>query len=530
MNTGEAQPLCSLEEGSAWLARLALTDPAAAEQQLARFLEALLRQPPAAAALFGLLEQARKPVHVVEEQMALRYQNKALPLGEDEERCFQQVLAVWRRMGKGYALCARLENPDTTSPDYRQLMATILHRCLYYTGALILEHYRARRELPPGLWLELHGYYETAEEWGIATLPVRDALEDSLQASHCAAAYAAVLLVDIAGPYNNGSRNFNLIRRWAAAWAPLISIHRLDDDFEVPPYVVQLMKDAPLHPSAISDTLGDDARHFDTARLGLQINHLLVQLQRRVAPSQLGLGEELGSHVQSLLERLSRPWTQQVAPRKFRRFNSEGLARIATGFEAMHFAVSGEEFVPVDTATAYSRAQFDALFTFRAQVSPSEQMNLRRKPSYPTDEWQLINQSAKGFRLQRDCGGEKMTLGQLVAVCPPDGGAYLLAQVIWLMQEPSGGLLAGLCTLPGVPRGIGVRHAGINEQQERRVRAFLLPALPATGEEASLVLPLGMYQASRALEVRQGENTWLARMMHVVQRGSDFEQISYQAL
>jgi hypothetical protein len=49
----------------------------------------------------------------------------------------------------------------------------ILHRCIYYTGMAITEHHRARQELPAGVWLNLHGYYASAEEWGVATLPCR---------------------------------------------------------------------------------------------------------------------------------------------------------------------------------------------------------------------------------------------------------------------------------------------------------------------------------------------------------------------
>lgn len=519
-----------LADGGSYLAQLPLANPAIAEQQLLRFLDALLSDPPTPAILLGLLEQARAPLCFIEEEMARRYHSKALPLAAEEEGNFQQVVAAWRKMEKAYALCARLEEPDTGNPDYRMMMATILHRCLYYTGMVILEHFRARRELPPGIWLELHGFYETAEEWGIAYLPVQDTLENSLQASHCAAAYVTLMLIDIASPYSNSVRNLHLIQRWASSWAPLISIHRLTDDFEVPPYVVELMKDAPLHPSAASDELGADARRFDTSRLGFQINHMLVQLRQRITPSQLGLGEETSSHVLPLLEHLLRPWTQQASPRRFRRFASAGVARVAVGFEAMHYFVSGQEFVQPDAASTYSRDEFDELFTFRDQVTPGQKLNIRPQIGYAADQWSVINHSANGFRLARSCAGQKIIHGQLMALCPHDGETFLLAQVSWLMQEGNGGLLAGLATLPGMPLAIGARHLASNGSHERYVRAFMLPAVPAIGEEASLVLPAGMYQASRTLEVCRGEESWQLRMLHVVQRGTDFERVSYQAL
>lgn len=523
--------ISDLKSGSDYLAKLSLANPTIAEQQLMHLLDALLKNPPDPGVLLGLLEQARVPICFVEEEIARRYHNKPLVLADEEEASFQQVVTAWRKMSKAYALCASLEQPDVDNPKYSALMATILHRCLYYTGMVILEHYHARRELPPGIWLELHGYFESAEEWGIAYTPVEDALENNLQATHCAAAYVTLLLIDIASPYSNSVRNLGLIRRWAAMWAPLVSIHKLDDDLEIPPYTIELMKDAPLHPSAQTESPAGDARRLDTTQLGLQINHMLSQLRQRITPSQLGLGEETSSHVIQLLERLLRPWTQSAAPRKFRRFATDGIARVAIGFEAMHYFVTGESFEQPDSAKTYSRGEFDQIFTFRESADPNQALNIRPHISFPVDEWSVINHSANGFRLARSCAGQKIMHGQLIALCPHDGEHFLLAQASWLMQEESGGLIVGVATLPGMPSGVGVRLAAHNAGvSDRYVRAFLLPPLPAIKEEGSLVLPAGLYQASRVLEVFSHEDTWQLRMAHVVQRGTDFDRISYQAL
>ncbi len=523
--------ISDLQSGLNYLAQLPLANPGLAEQQLLGFLDTLLATPPDPGILLTLLEQARVPMCFVEEEMARRYHNKPLVLADEEEACFQQVVAAWRRMGKAYALCARLEEPDTANPQYTSLMAMLLHRCLYYTGMVILEHYRARRELPAGIWMELHGYYETAEEWGIAYTPVEDALENNLQATHCAAAYTTLLLIEIASPYSNSVRNLNLIRRWAGMWAPLVSIHALESDLEVPPYIVELMKDVPLHPTSAADGPSDDARRLDTSRLGLQISHMLSQLRQRVTPSQLGLGEETSGHVIALLEHLSRPWTQSASPRKFRRFATEGIARVAIGFEAMHFCVTGHEFEQPDSAKTYSRDEFDQLFTFRDRAEPGQVLSIKPHISFPVDEWSVINHSANGFRLARSCAGQKLAHSQLMVVCPHDGEHFLLVYATWLMQEESGGLIVGVAILPGMPSGVAVRYAGeSNSANNRFVRAFLLPAVPVVQEEASIVLPAGMYQASRVLEVFSGDEIWQLRLKHVLQRGVDFDRISYDAL
>lgn len=535
MNTTATEMLLDIPDlraGMDYLSQLSLANPVVAERQLMRFLDGLLLAPPDPGVLLALLEQARAPLCFVEEEMSRRYHNKSLPLADEEESCFQQVVAAWRKMGKAYALCARLEEPDAQNTQYVSLVATILHRCLYYTGMVILEHFRARRELPPGIWLDLHGYYASAEEWGVAYTPVEDVLESNLQATHCAAAYTTLMLIDIASPYSNSVRNLNLIRRWAGMWAPLVSIHKLDDDLEVPPYVVELMRDFPLHPSSVADDSGPDTRRLDTSRLGLQINHMLSQLRQRITPSQLGLGEETSAHVIALLDHLSRPWTQSASPRRFRRFATEGVAQVAIGFEAMHFCVTGKAFEQPDSAATYSRDDCDELFTFGERADPGQTLAIKPKISFPVDEWTVINHSANGFRLARSCAGMNISHDQLMAMCPHDGDRFLLVQVTWLMQEDAGGLIAGVATLPGTPVGIGVRMATQSSgNNERYVPAFMLPALPAIREEASIVLPPGLYQASRILDVYSEDGkSWQLRMNHMLQRGTDFDRISYQVL
>jgi hypothetical protein len=52
----------------------------------------------------------------------------------------------------------------------------------------------------------------------------------------------------------------------------------------------------------------------------------------------------------------------------------------------------------------------------------------------------------------------------------------------------------------------------------------------AVGQEGSLVLPIGIYQASGSLEIVGEGKSWMVRMKHVRQRGVDFERVSYEML
>lgn len=97
------------------------------------------------------------PVAFVVEELAKRYLNKSLPLADLEEAIFQQVLTLWRKMASAYAQCAQRDVPEDDAAHALRV-ATILHRCIHYTGMAIVEYQRARREYPRGLWLDFHGY------------------------------------------------------------------------------------------------------------------------------------------------------------------------------------------------------------------------------------------------------------------------------------------------------------------------------------------------------------------------------------
>lgn len=526
---GEAIGLAipDLETGLNFLSRLPLANPLQAEVSLNQFFDSLLASPPPALTYLNLLEQTRVPLCFVEEELARRYVNKPLPLGEVEEQAFEQVIAIWRKVTRAYSQCAQLD-ADADDPEHPLRVALVLHRCIYYTTMIIVEHHRARRELPAGIWLDLHGYYASAEEWGVATYPLADALDPHGRATHCTAAFVTALLMDLAGPYSLTVRDQGLIRRWATQWSPLVSVHPCEPGEALPPFVVDLMQDNGLKP--VADCLNtSQVRRLDTSRLAMALTQTRQQLAQKLSPAQVGLGEDCSAGLcRRLLDHLSRPWTQARAARKFRRHATSGIAKVGSGFEAMHYFISGKEFTQPENTRVYSRQEFDTLFVFRHMDDPTAKLQIHQgiQVARP-DDWEVVNQSANGFRLMRSIAGSKVAHGELLAVCPHDGDRYFLAQVTWLMQDRSFGLVAGIAALPGAPQAIAARMlTGHTGKSEMYSRAFLLPAIEAVGELQSVVLPGGWYQAGRVIEVFT-DAPWRVRLDHVLQEGPDFERISF---
>jgi hypothetical protein len=517
--------ISDLQTGCEFVASIPLANPEQAVVELNRFLDSLLATPPDGETYFRLLEHARISIDFIAEELAKRYLNKALPLSDSEEAVFQQVVSLWLKTARAYAHCAENDSPAGGDPGHAQRIAMILHRCIHHTGMAIVSYQRARREYPSGLWIDLHGYYCSAEEWGIATEAVPDALESLGRNTHCAAAYISFLLGDMAGCYSLSLREQALVRRWAIYWSPLVSLHKVKPEEVLPQFVVDLMQDSAMR--STSERLQiNHLRRLDTSRLAMQISQIRQQLKQKIPPAQLTLGEDCtAGQCNRLLEHLSRPWTQAIAPRKFRRHATSGITKLCTGFEEMYYYISGKEFEQPDT---YNRQEFERLFAFRHRTDPQQMLRVRQAQlGYSVEQWNVVNQSANGFRLVCATPGKKIAHGQLLALCPHDGDRFLLAHATWLMQDKGGGLVAGVEALPGMPLAIAARpldQMGVDNGKYHR--AFLLPAIPAVGAEQSLVLPPGWFRSLRVISL-SSDRIWQVRLLHVLDDGPDYERVSF---
>lgn len=531
MNT-VAPPEFSIQDfktGSAIIARLPLTNPPQAARDLERFLDILMAAPPDGDTYFRLLEHIRLPISFVTEDLAKRYIDKPLPLADVEEELFQQVLALWKKSTRAYAHCAEIDQSGSYDAAHAQRVATVLHRCVWHSAMFIHEHWRCRRELPWGAWMDVHGYYASAEEWEITQLAVPDALDPLGRSSNVEAAFAGLVLCDMASCYSLTSRQQTLVRRWSTFWAPMVGLIKPAPGDPLPTFVIDLMKDSAMRP--VSECLQTEhVRCLDTSRLALHMTEIRQQLRKRVGPTELGLGEGYSAvRCLEMLDLLARPWAQAKVARQFARRATAGISKLCAGFEEMHFFILGREFEQPASASVYSTPEYVSAVTHRNQGDPSQAITVQsRQYAYSVDDWEVVNQSANGFRLARSTSGKKMIHGQLLALCPHNGGFYMLAKNTWLMQEKEGGLIAGMRLLPGKPVAIGVRGTetgGVFSGPYER--AFLLPAIAAVNAEQSVILPLGWYRLGRVVEIYV-DSAVRIRLGKLIDAGQDFERITYE--
>jgi hypothetical protein len=232
---------------------------------------------------------------------------------------------------------------------------------------------------------------------------------------------------------------------------------------------------------------------------------------------------------QEILFMLHRHWCESGNERSYQRRASADAIDVCSGFEAMHYFVSGNVFVQPEHVRTYTRKQHDEIHTFRDMVSPSQQAHGASSIGLYTERWTVIDHAPTGFRLERRGHGARFSQHQLIAVRPANGQNFLLCEICWLMETDDGALQAGLQALPGVPHAMAIRMGGQKSAGHDYTRAFIMPSNSAIGTVSSLVLPSGWYQADRVVEI-YSEGHATVRLLDLVDRGFDYDRASFQLL
>ena len=506
------------------VASLPITNGAKAHQILGDLLAGMYDAPPPPVAYLGVLERVRQPLIFLQENIGARYASRPLPADHEESAAFVRTVALWRLAADSYARVAQLGGAEE---PIRKQLALVCQRCVHYAGQSIVEHYRARRTLAPGLWIDLHGYYETAEEWGLADEAVAEPIGGT--PTTASETYATVLLTELANPYSRTPKELSWILRWARKMATDTNLrpasgggvgHR--------GYSVDLMQDRGLRP-VDQVAITPSTRLFDTAPLGERVKTLLGRLKDGYTPGSLGLGDDCPKfQAQRVLLQLYRPWCLAAMPRRFERNRASGCLSVAYEVESIYFHVTGAEFVQPPHVRTYSRAEVDEMITFKYQLESDRPVNLATvQARHPVDIWEIADQSLNGFRILRQPQGPRVEHGQLMAVLPPHKNQFVLAHVTWLALEADGRLQAGLQLLPLPSRGVALRGTGGSvSPSDKYSPGFFLAATPALKEPASLVLPAGWYIPGRVVEVLT-DRPVLVQLGELLARGANFERCSF---
>ncbi len=508
---------------AAWLQSLPLINTGPSHARLLGQLGELNGCEVAPAERLKILELLREPVAFVQAEQAKKFVGRPVPLSKQEREVFHAVNALWDALSQGYQRCLQTVADGVSGPS--GFVALACQRVLWCIEQKMVDYYEAYHELDDVIWRLLHRAYALAEERGVADGKVAHPVHKGKVETSCVETYAHALLLNLANPNEQTPRQIALVSRWLDLWAGKASIMRTPPEEDAPVFI-DLASGTGASRSAAS---GDAIRFLEIGGIGKSVRKRVSLLRQGESPAALGLGEDVAaSAAESLLVLLYRQWCEDKHSRAHARRSSSGTAQVCIGMGAIHYYVTGKPFRQQGESTGLSQIQHEELATFGRVTSRQEEEPVGGA-IFPLETWQIKDESLSGMRLERldPAAVSRLVLDQLLAFRPADAKGFLLSTVRWLSASAELELRAGVHAFPGMPAGIAFRAAGASGPKDPFLPALMLPAVAALHSPDTLVLPLGWFKPKRVIELRI-DRSQEVRLSAVVERGADFERVSFE--
>jgi hypothetical protein len=506
-----------------WIASLPITNVQLAQQALSEQVSALTSAELPALERLKILEALKETVNFTQAEVAKRYLGKPLPLDQSDAQAWNSVVSLWRALGDNYRSC--LDAYRTGDLPVSPFAALITLRCLRTMGQAMFEHYQVYREPNTAAWRSFHQMFAFAEEHGISRMRVQDVFARHDADSSCAEAYMHGLLANLANPYSLSVRQMAFLRRWLDKWSSLVNLSAQPlPPGPIPPIAVDFGGDAPAL-LAERITAGPQVRYLDLEQIAKTLRQTINLLKQGQTPGKLGLGEDARQPgCESLIMLLYVQWCRAGTLRTEERQAADNPAEVCFGIADSHNLLGGEvQTSPAAGFSSRDKWEADNLgFSMRLSIS-AKQTAIKK-----SENWQILNQSNSGFMcmLREPSGLQRMNHNQLLGIRRGADSAAKLGTLQWIRINEKNECQCGIRMFPGTPKAISVRPSNFNLAGSHGFeQALLLPevAMPAT--PLSVILPAGWFQAGRMIEI-QGEKKRGAKLLNLVERGSDFDRAS----
>ena len=510
-----------------WLQTVPLANVAAAQRELLGELDEYNRFPAKPAERLAVMEALREAVHFVQVEQVKKFANRALPMAEAETNAFVDAYELWEQMQVGYSHC--LESA-LDGDGVKSQAALICQRVLSYVGLKMFYCYRAYRQVPASDWRALHEAYANAEKLRVAEDGVKDLMNRDVHDSSPRIAYARAVLMGMCSPNELGQRPLNFVSFLLERWASKLEVEKrpVDEGEGVAQLVADLSSDA-CPERADNPPSGAHVRYLDARALAKSLRNRVGLLRKGESPAKLALGEDcVQPSCEQQLVHLFRQWCQAKPTRAADRRRASETAQVCNEFAAIHYYLGGRGFRQPVEQKELTQKEREQIATF-GRVSTKEDDDYSNVHGFLVESWQVEDESAQGLRIVRkaDTPGKRYSHGQLVAVRPADSKSFMLGQVRWLMAAANGDLHAGVKLLAGVPGAVAIRPTGVNVQSEKFIQAMSLGAVAAINQPTTLVIPSGWFKPKRVIELFT-DTEHNVRLLEVVERGWDFERVTYE--
>ena len=480
-------------------------------------LEELADEGLAAAELVPLLELIRGALPAEVNRLSKAwYADRPLPLALQERAMLSSMHSLFGNLSDLYWMCCQQFEREPESEARNLNLAGTLQRCVHALVSRMIEDFRARQVIDPGLWLELHRIIDKAAALGLNTLAIPDPLNPSGSSAVNTTYGRAVLL--------------------ASAQAGAMTPRTLDATLALTGVLEPFIDCSWQAGQAVAETSSVQAAGRLRVLRAAGMTHLLNNTRLAGAlltcSQKLSAGEPVASlevlpisrsEVAGLLARLHRVWCGTGEIRSAERTRSDEKAVVGSGFYAIYRLVSGKSFtIP---------PPFHVYLTNVRPGQPAADKRAELGDSGEAADWRILDRSGEGLRAARPPGAARLSRGFLMGIRVEAAGTavqFSLGEVRWVQEDaaaPAPSISAGIKLLPG-----NVRHCVMCARGGKDGSLFqeVAPVFMLDQSAApKLIVPNGWWQAERTVDLWHENQVWQCTMGEQVMRTVDFEAGRY---
>lgn len=483
------------------------------------------------------LETLREPLDYVTRSMKKHFIGVSLPLPQKSQKIALITKELFSCMATGYSIALEDMLANNLMIFNKKPLAMLTHRNINYIGQHLLTAYQSYSPFTEQYWGELHKLYQFAEKRKLLKTKVADYQHAFVEKTSVSTEYARILLLSLASPYHlrqgESGKVYDAIERWLNQ--PII--RPLTEQDKATGKFIDNLAQAQA-PSALSLALNEDILDLSSLRI-LEAHDIAEKLE-----FELKNNTDVGSSTitnmditrpdlsHDLMRRLLIAWGV-ASKRHFPRTTKDEEVKITIGLSAAHQFIANKA-----QPNASENGQFTNKYDHRAHfesteiklnqkdpngtsddvwglIYPSELKGLEplveqeltlqdnrlinvetvetktevKAKKYHTDNWLIVNESAKGLMINnKDELKNKAQVGELVSIRRSLNGRakrWSIGVIRWLKFNRDKSLQMGIETLNPNGAAVGIRPAGAPNAPLQRT--LMLPELKNLKQPACLI-------------------------------------------
>ncbi len=510
-----------------WLKTIPLTNIPHAQQLLLDALRILNGSEFVPIERLTCMELMRDKVSFLQAEQRARFSGKMVPLAAADMAGWQVSYSVVQEMEAGYR--KSFEEGTGGAIDVEAHLALIIQRIMRYIGLQMLFAGMIYRRFDPALWMRLHLQWIEAESRGITQKSVRDSVGSIDGTSSVQAAYVAILLAQLANTYELAPRQIDFIDALLKRFAIKVTVESDPATCAGYPLVAVDLFGNSGATSGEGEEAADHLRFLRIEELSKSLRRRIIKLGEGENPALLNLPSDWSAQDSLLqMKRVHRLWCEGGSGRPPGIVPEETRAQLAFGINDLHFFVSGAAFEQPGKKREMTRQELNDITMF-GKLSEATLQARTGGSMFVAETWGIVDEGKGHIRVLRPGNATHgVAIGRLVGLRVGGKGPILATVVREIVQDLDGALTISLGMLPGKAEAVAVRSGDSrNRASANYVQAIRLPAVPGLNAPGTLILPTGIAQPNRGLDlfVPNGDSREVT-VVDFVERGVDFDRVS----